>query len=384
MLKSSDKYMLKHLNIRLKNNFLQGLKRKRLIANKSIKNNFASNDYLNLSQHPYVKKTLQEAAEIYGMGSGASPLICGYQDIHQELEKQFADFVGREKALLFNSGYHANAGLFSVLANRHSTIIADKDCHASLLDGIHLARAQHKRYAHHNMQQVAAMLQQIKTEILIVSESVFSMEGSITKINHLAPLAKKYNAPLIIDDAHGFGVLGTKGKGIAEYLNLKPNDIFALITPLGKALGGFGAMISGSKILIDALLQFAKTYRYSTLLPPAIASGNLAALQILQQEKWRIAKLQENINYFLKEAQDLHLPLINTDPTAIKAILIQDNVLVTSIQKKLLQKGILVASIRPPTVKKALLRISLNCEHTQKNIQTLLKYLKKFYVTQNK
>lgn len=343
--------------------------------------NFASNDYLALARHPKVNRAFLQAAQHYGLGSGSSPLVAGFFHAQRQLEEEMASFLNRESSLLFNSGYQANLGIISALGDRHTSIIADKLCHASLLDGIQLSRAKHYRYQHQNIQQAKFYLEKITTKKILLTESIFSMEGDITPLHDLLCLAQSYNATFIVDDAHGFGILGGKGSGCSEYFALKQNDIDCLVIPLGKALGGFGAIVSGTKNMIDYLLQFSRSYRYSTALPPAVAAAALTSLKLLMKENWRREKLKSLINYFNRVAISHNLSLISKDLTPIKSILVGTNTLTLKLQNALLHQGFLVSAIRPPTVPKntARLRISLNCNHREKQIDRLLAILAEQY-----
>jgi 8-amino-7-oxononanoate synthase len=338
--------------------------------------NFCSNDYLNIASHPQIKRAFIDGINKYGFGSSSSNLISGYYHSHRALEEKFAEFLQRDKALLFNSGYHANLGVITTLTNRNSTIIADRLCHASIIDSILLSQANHLRYKHNDLADATRLLAQqnkIQKKFLI-TEGVFSMEGDITPLNEFANLAKKNNTTTIVDDAHSIGVLGKNGEGTCEHFNLNQTDIACLITPLGKALGGVGAIVSGSHEFIETLIQFARTYAYTTALPPAISYAELAALEIINKENWHREKLQKLIKVFIKQAQIRNLPLVSSDPTPIKSILIGDNKSALLIQKKMLEKGFFISCIRPPTVPKnaSRIRITLNCRHTEKQIINLL------------
>jgi 8-amino-7-oxononanoate synthase len=343
--------------------------------------NFCSNDYLHISTHPDVKKAFIQGALEHGLGSGSSAMVSGYSKSHHLLEEQFAEFLNREKALLFNSGYHANLGVLSTFADRNSVVIADKFCHASLIDGIVLSRAKYFRYRHNDVHQAERLLGQVHKNKLLISESVFSMQGDIAPIKQLSAFALQHNAMFLVDDAHGIGVLGDQGKGICEYYHLSQHEIPCLITPLGKSLGSFGAIVSGRTEIIDALLQLARTYRYSTALPPAICYATLAALKIIRNESWRRKKLQALIRFFIKEAVQREFILTSLDETPIKSILVGSNQITVEIQKNLIRKGFLVSCIRPPTVPKngARIRISLNCMHNEQQIIQLLDRLKDCY-----
>lgn len=340
--------------------------------------NFCSNDYLNLSTHPDVIAAFIKSANEFGLGSGSSPAICGYSRLHQQLEEAFAEFLKRDRAILFNSGYHANLGVISALANRETDIIADKLCHASIIDGIVLSRAKHRRYQHSDIAHARALLHASKSqEKLLITESVFSMEGNIAPVCELAQLAAEHRATFIVDDAHGIGVLGKHGAGICEHLQLSQHDVPCLIAPLGKSPGGFGAVVSGSHELIETLLQLSRTYRYSTAMPAAICAATLTALTILSTEYERREKLQSLIQFFVKEALQRNLPLTSTDLTPIKSILTGSNLATLEMQKTLMARGFFVSCIRPPTVpkNKARIRISLTCAHTETQITQLLDVL---------
>ncbi|MBY0534141.1 MAG: 8-amino-7-oxononanoate synthase [Rickettsiaceae bacterium] len=340
--------------------------------------NFTSNDYLGISNHPEITKAFIKGVESFGFGSCSSVLVSGYSSIQQKLEEQFAEFVGRDRAIFFNSGYMANLGVITALASRKSVIFSDKFCHASLLDGILLSKAKHFRYQHQNIEHLK-YLASIACPDIIITESIFSMEGSITQIADIVEIAKENKSLLLVDDAHGIGVLGENGGGICEEVNLSQEDIPCLITSCSKALGGFGAMVSGRTELIEMILQFAKSYRCTTSLPPAICQGLLASLTVIRTEQWRRDKLKENIQTFIEESGKLGLELVASDMTPIKSILAYDNKRAVAAQKFLLTKGFLVACIRPPTVpaKSARIRISLSCHHTEKQIIEMLSHLER-------
>lgn len=368
-----------HLHQALAKTDAQHLMRQRFIIHKNNGVNCCSNDYLNLSQHKKVRQAFIRGIALYGLGSGGSALVSGYTKAHQLLEEAMATFLKRDSALLFNSGYHANLGVLTTLGNRHSVIITDKHVHASLLDATRLSRATHLRYHHHDFEHAKVLLEKNPTSsTLMVSESIFSIQGDLVNIKKLAQLATHHNALLIVDDAHGVGVLGQQGRGIVEHFDLSQQDLPCLITPLGKAMGSMGAVVTGSKELINALLQFARTYRYSTSLPPAICHATLAALTILNKESWRREQLQSLIHFFIKEALKRELPLLSTDTTPIKSIRMANNKKALAIQAYLSAKKIFVSCIRPPTVmaKDTCLRISINCMHSEAQLLFLLDQIK--------
>lgn len=339
--------------------------------------NFCSYDYLNIANHADVKKAFAEAAYLHGLGSSGSALISGYTSAHAKLEIAFAEFLERDRAILFNSGYHANLGVLTVLADKNSVIIADKYAHASLNAGALLSRANFLRYKHHDLEHAESLLAQHSSSLL-VTESVFSMHGTLANLPALSNLAKNNNAMLIVDDAHGIGVLGKHGAGACEHFQLSQNDVPCLVTPLGKAFGSFGAIVAGNHDLIEAMIQFAGSYRYCTALPPALCEATIAALKIIKNESWRREKLHELSEFFIAESRLRELKLASYDATPIKSIVIGDNKKCLLLQDLLLQKGLLVSCIRPPTVpiNQACIRIPLSCAHSESQILSLLNEIK--------
>lgn len=350
------------------------------VCNKIV-THFCSNDYLGMSDHPDVKKSFIQGIHQYGIGSNSSALISGFYKPHALLEEKFAEFLQCEKAVLVSSGYHANIGLIGALANRHTTLVADKHCHASILDGIQLARCHHKRYAHQDINHLRAIAAECKQGDLVMTESVFSMEGKISPLPEIAHVAKSKQLRLLIDDAHGIGILGEKGRGAIEHFNLRADDIACLSIPLGKAFGGMGAIIAGSDAIIEQVIQFSRSYRYSTALPPAMAQALVTSLNIIEKETWRRQKLRSLIHFFIQEALKRQLILSSTDITPIKCILIGDNLKAVKIKNDLFKQGYFISCIRPPTVPKggARIRLSLNCFHTEKDILQLLDLIANAY-----
>ncbi len=337
---------------------------------------FSSNDYLGLKKHPKVTEVLITASHKYGLGSGASPFISGYSEAHKETEEQFAKWLGVDRAVLFSSGYAANIGIISTLSKRTDTIFSDRLCHSSLLDGITLSRAKHIRYQHNNVKHLEAMAE-IYSPHLIVTESVFSMEGDMAPILDLTHLAKQYRSGLIIDDAHGIGVLGREGKGISEYFALDQSFYTCLVLPLGKAFNAMGAIVAGNEIAIESILQFSKSYCYSTAIPPTICLAIKTTLEIIKEETWRQQRLQKNIALFIGYASHRGLRLITNDKTPIKSIMVHGAAKVLSLQRWLLSKGFYVSAIRSPTVPhgKERLRLSINSLHTQQQLFQLVDHI---------
>ena len=341
--------------------------------------NFCSNDYLGLSTHPALESAAKKAVDDYGVGSGAAHLVSGHTRLHQQLEEQLADWVGRPKALLFSTGYMANMGVISALLERGDTVIQDKLNHASLLDGAQLSQARLLRYRHGDTAALAQRLTSAAGRKLVVTDSVFSMDGDLAPLVAMAEVTRHANGWLMVDDAHGFGVLGA-GHGVLAELKLSLAQVPVYVATLGKALGTFGAFVAGDDDLIEFLLQFCRPSTYTTAPPPAVAAATLAALAVLQGEPERLQRLQRNIDYFKLGAQAYALPLMPSD-TAIQPLLVGDAQLATALSSELLARGFLITAIRPPTVPmgSARLRITLNAEHSEAQIQRLLEALAELY-----
>jgi 8-amino-7-oxononanoate synthase len=335
--------------------------------------NFCSNDYLGLANHPSVVEAFKRGADRYGIGSGSAHLLCGHSVAHHALEEELAEFTGRERSLLFSTGYMANIGVISALADRGDTVLEDRLNHASLLDGGLLSAAQFKRYRHVDMAHLEANLTRAAGRKLIVTDGVFSMDGDLAPLDTLSSLARKQNAWLMVDDAHGLGVLGRRGGGILEHYSLSQNDVPILMGTLGKALGTFGAFVAGSHELIETLIQKARTYIYTTALPPAIAEATRASLRIATADHWRREKLAQLAHRFSRGADQLGLTLLPSS-SAIQAVIVGDSGQTMSIGKALLEEGILAGAIRPPTVPQgsARLRITFSALHEDHHIDRLL------------
>ncbi len=342
---------------------------------------FCSNDYLGLANHPLVVEALRQGAADYGVGSGASHLICGHQAPHHALEEELAAFTHRPRALLFSTGYMANLGVINALSQAVHVIHEDRLNHASLLDAAMFSGARLKRYPHGDMatleKSLAADAEHGKIA-LIASDGVFSMDGDLAPVPELAALARRYAAWLVIDDAHGFGVLGEHGGGTLEHYGMlgERGGAHALIGTLGKAFGSFGAFVAGSKELIEMLIQQARSYIYTTALPPALAEATRASLRIVQTEDWRREHLHKLIARFRAGAQVLKLPLI-ASATPIQPLLAGSNEKALAWSEALLTHGILVTAIRSPSVPRGSerLRITLSAAHSEAHIDRLLETL---------
>ncbi len=338
---------------------------------------FCSNDYLGLANHPEVVKAMQAGVARWGVGSGASHLVNGHSSAHHALEEELAAFTGRPRALLFSTGYMANMGVIAALCGRGDYVFEDRINHASLLDGGLLSQARMQRYRHSDTIALDQKLAKHDSgEKLVVTDGVFSMDGDIAPLPALSQTAKQHDARLMVDDAHGFGVLGKNGGGCVEHFGLGMNDVPILIGTLGKAFGTFGAFVAGSEELIEYLIQKARPYIYTTALPPAVAEASRTSLKLLQTENWRREKLQALIKQFRSGATELGLELMASE-TPIQPLLIGDNHKAMAISEKLLKQGILISAIRPPTVPDgtARLRVTFSAEHTEDDVNRLLSTL---------
>ncbi|MEL7896480.1 8-amino-7-oxononanoate synthase [Vreelandella neptunia] len=334
---------------------------------------FAGNDYLGLSQDQRVSEAQAAGARRYGAGAGASHLVNGHLEVHDALEEALARWTGRERALLFSTGYMANLGVLQALADRHTAIFQDRLNHASLIDGAALSGARSRRFHHRNNRDLENLLARSEcAHKLVVSDGVFSMDGDIADIATLVEVSQQHNAWLMIDDAHGVGVLGDNGSGCVGS-TWNSVEVPILVGTLGKALGTGGAFVAGDTELIDHLIQFSRSYVYTTAQPPAIAAATLKALEIVQGEPERRAQLNANIAYFRHEALHLGLPLSDS-ATPIQPLILGEEARTLSWAVQLQQQGIQVGAIRPPTVPKgeARLRVTLSARHQHDDIDQLL------------
>ncbi|MES3007164.1 MAG: 8-amino-7-oxononanoate synthase [Pseudomonadota bacterium] len=350
---------------------------------------FCSNDYLGLANHPQVRAAFKDAVDCYGLGSGGSHLVTGHCRAHQALEEELADFMGRDRALVFSTGYMANTGIINALVNTGGLVLQDALNHASLLDGGWLSKADSKRYPHKDMAALEAMLAASKADHhLIVSDGVFSMDGDLAPLPELVSIAERHGAWLMIDDAHGIGCLGTTGRGIVEAFTdvdgqplsqpISQAQLPILIGTLGKAFGSSGAFVVGDNALIEYLIQFARPYIYSTAMPPAVAEATRTSLRILREEPWRRARLQELVTRFRHRVAGLGLPLLeSTSP--IQALILGDVEKAQRASSILAKEGIHVSAIRPPTVPvgTSRLRITFSAAHTDAHLDRLVSALER-------
>ena len=340
---------------------------------------FCSNDYLGLANHPDVIKALQQGAARWGVGSGASHLVNGHTSAHHALEEELAAFTQRPRALLFSTGYMANMGVIAALCGRGDYVFEDRLNHASLLDGGLLSQARLQRYTHNDANSLNQKLSaRDGGEKLVVTDGLFSMDGDIASLPDLCKVTQQQQSWLMVDDAHGFGVLGKNGGGCVENFGLSVDEVPILIGTLGKAFGTFGAFVAGSEDLIEFLIQKARSYIYTTALPPAVAEATRASLRLLQTENWRREKLQSLVEQFRSGAKQLGLILMDSE-TPIQPLLIGDNGRAMAMSEALKQQGILISAIRPPTVPEgtARLRITFSADHNEADVELLLNTLEK-------
>lgn len=341
---------------------------------------FCGNDYLGLASDARVVKACQEGAQTYGVGSGASCLITGYTHAHQVLEEALAEFTQRESALLFSSGYLANLGIIQALVKPKEVVLADRLNHASLIDGARLAGARLHRYTHADSTPAQQLMNKHSCRLL-ASDAVFSMDGDLAPLPDLAALCEQHGILLLVDDAHGLGVLGERGRGTLAHYELKQNEVPILIGTLGKAFGTAGAFVAGSRDLIELLIQQARTYIYTTAQPAALACATLQSLKIIQSDPEPHQRLLENIHHFHRLAQNEGLPVPQTAQSAIFPIHTGDSASAVALSKALFEDGFMVSAIRPPTVppNQARLRITLSSQHCKEDIERLVESLAYHY-----
>ncbi|MEW8657186.1 MAG: 8-amino-7-oxononanoate synthase [Candidatus Thiodiazotropha endolucinida] len=335
---------------------------------------FCSNDYLGLANHPEVVEAMQRAAGNYGVGSGAAHLITGHSNSHHRLEEALAEYTGRSRALLFSTGYMANIGVISALLKQGDRLFEDRLNHASLLDAGQLTRARMQRYRHADPESLRSQLKGGEEgQALIATDGVFSMDGDLAPLPSLVELARRHQAWLMVDDAHGLGVLGEEGGGVLSHFDLDSDDVPILMGTLGKGFGTYGAFVAGSEELIETLIQHARSYIYTTAPPAALAEATLVSLRLARQETWRRERLQDLIARFRQSVRQIGLPLLDS-MTPIQPILAGSSQQAVTWSRLLEKQGVLVSAIRPPTVPdgSARLRITLSANHTDRQLDRLL------------
>lgn len=337
--------------------------------------NFSSNDYLGLSSHVDIIKIISSTADKFGFGSAASPLVCGKTDHHQRLEEMIAYKTGRDRALLFPSGYQANLGVATALSEIEGVeFYLDRMCHASIVDGVMLSRRRFRRYPHNDIESIDRLLESSKRNMkLVLTESIFSMDGDISPLKEISSVAVKRGAQLVVDDAHGFGVMGAGCEGTLSHYGID-QDVAPLMTgTFGKALGLQGAFVAGDKNLIELLVQRARSYIYSTAMSPPLAAGVTEAIKVIDKEPERKLKLFKNVEYFQKKMLEKGIKTPNTN-SPIQPIVVGSSSNATQLCERLIDRGLFVVGIRPPTVPvgTARIRISLNSNHQLQELNTLI------------
>ena len=339
---------------------------------------FSSNDYLGLANHPALAEAVRKAVANIGVGAGAAHLLTGHHRLHHSLENELAKFVGLPAALLFSTGYMASLGVLPALLNRHGEVFEDKLNHASLVDAAVLSRAKLTRYPHADMamleQRLASSTAKVK---LIATDTVFSMDGDLAPLAELQALARRYDAWLYLDDAHGFGVLGKHGQGALTLLNERNDPRLIYLATLGKAAGVSGAFVAGSAELIEWLVNKARTYVFTTAQPPMLAAAVSASLRLIAAEGWRRAHLLALIDRLKAGLAGLPWPLMPS-ATPIQPLLVGSNAESMRLADALRAQGVLLPAIRPPTVPpgEARLRISLSAAHSLADVDALCAALK--------
>ncbi len=321
-----------------------------------------------------MRAAAKQAIDDYGCGSGASQLINGYFQVHAECEQLLAEFLNVEQVVLFGSGYLANTGVLSAFSQRNGLILEDKLNHASLLDAATATQARLKRYHHTDHRHAQQLLEEFHSKSnLIVTDGVFSMDGDIAPLQQLSALRARYNSMLIVDDAHGIGVLGASGRGSLEVSDMVADEVDILVGTFGKAFGSGGAFVAGKHDVIDYLIQSARSLIYTTAPAPALAAASCQSLQIIMQQPQRRARLRANIDYFQSAMQSADLQCLQSN-SAIQGVILGSNEKALQFSSALEQRGLLAIAVRPPTVPKnsARIRITLSSEHEFSHIDQLV------------
>jgi 8-amino-7-oxononanoate synthase len=336
---------------------------------------FCSNDYLGLADHPRIVAAFCDAARRWGVGSGASHLVSGHTGEHHALEEELAEFVARPRALLFSTGYMANLAVAAVLVGRGDHVLEDRLNHASLLDAGLASGARFARFAHGDVAALRTKLSRVgaTARALVMTDGVFSMDGDIAPLRDLAGACRESAAQLLVDDAHGFGVLGATGAGAAEEAGLGLDDVPVLMCTLGKAVGTCGAFVAGSAVLVESLLQRARTYIYTTALPPAVAAATRESLRVMRDEPWRRSRVLDHARRFRAGLADLGLQALPSR-TPIQPVLVGAEAAAVAASNALFEQGFWVPAIRPPTVPAGTsrLRFTFSAAHTTTQVDHLL------------
>lgn len=340
--------------------------------------NFSSNDYLGLANNASLKECMKQAIDSYGIGAGSSQLIAGHLTPHYEVEKKLADFLKRDSALIFPTGYQANLAIASAVIDSGTVVLQDKLNHASLIDAAQLSKGKLVRYRHKDTGHLKTLLEKHKQQKLVVmTDGVFSMDGDIAPLQEIVSLCETYNAFLAVDDAHGLGVVGGTGAGVLEKLKLTQKQVPLLIGTFGKSFGASGAFVSGDQLLIDTFIQKARTYIYTTAMLPALAATISRAIDLVSTGNALREKINELINHYKTLIHESGLPKVQSD-TVIQPLIIGDAKASVGLSDALYDTNILALAIRPPTVPKnsSRLRISLTATHSKEQVATLVSAIK--------
>jgi len=334
---------------------------------------FCSNNYLGLANHPSVVAAVKDAVELYGWGAGASRLVSGNMTLHKTLENEISKFKKKDAAIVFPTGYMANLGVITSLVSNGDLVICDKLNHASIIDGCRLSGADFRIYAHCNMEKLENILRK-STKYkckLIITDSVFSMDGDLAPLPDLVKIAAKYNAMLMVDEAHGTGVFGGNGRGVVEHYNLS-NEVYVVMGTLSKAIGSLGGYVSGDSDLISYLRNKARTFMYTTALPPAVCAASIAGIKLIQEDPSMRVSLWNNVRFIKDKLNSLNINTISSESQIIP-ILIGDAKKAVKVSKLLYENGILIPAIRPPTVpaNSSRLRMTVMSSHTKQDLERL-------------
>jgi len=343
--------------------------------------NFCANNYLGLSSHPDAIKAAHEALDTHGFGMSSVRFICGTQDIHKELEEKVTKFLGTEDTILYSSCFDANAGLFETLLTAEDAIISDQLNHASIIDGVRLCKAMRFRYKNSDMEDLRAQLEDAKSKkarrILVCTDGVFSMDGYIAKLDEIVPIAKEYNAMVMVDDSHASGFMGKTGRGSHEYRGVM-GEIDIITTTFGKALGGAsGGCTSGRKEIVDMLRQRSRPYLFSNSMAPPIVAATIRVIDILSETTERRDKLERNTQYFRKEMGKLGFDILEGDHPIVP-IMLYDAALATNFANEMLKEGIYVIGFSFPVVPKdkARIRTQISAGHEKEHLDKAINAFK--------
>ncbi len=339
---------------------------------------FCSNNYLGLANHPSVVKAVKEAVEKYGWGTGASRLVSGNMTLHETLEREISKFKRKEATIVFPTGYMANIGTISTLVSSGDLVICDKLNHASIIDGCRLSGAAFRVYAHCNMEKLENILRKSSkyNRKLIVTDSVFSMDGDLAPLPDIVRIATKYNAMVMVDEAHGTGVFGEYGRGVVEHFNLD-NEVDVVMGTLSKAIGSLGGYVCGDNDLISYLRNKARSFMYTTALPPAVCAASIAGINLIQEGPLLREALWNNVCYIKDKLRSRGINMISSQSQIIP-LLIGDAKKTVETSKLLYKRGILIPAIRPPTVpaNSSRLRMTVMSSHTQGDLESLFNALR--------